>query len=76
MIWKYERVNGLKSGRGETLQGRDQRLRGNEAWKPCLKQVHPIWLLVFRVIAFCLLLATSISKVAMSGGHIFLYYTQ
>ncbi|KAF3444633.1 hypothetical protein FNV43_RR14326 [Rhamnella rubrinervis] len=80
MIWKYEDLDYLKSGRREIQQGENQNENQNfcesEAWKPCLKQIHPIWLLAFRVAAFCILLASLIVKLVISGGVIFYYYTQ
>lgn len=76
MIRKYEGLDHLKSGRGEIQQGENQNFCDSEAWKPCLKQIHPIWLLAFRVAAFCILLASLIVKVVISGGVIFFYYTQ
>lgn len=74
MMWKYE--GHLISGRGQTEQDANENVCGNEGWKPCLKQIHPIWLLVFRVAAFCILLASLIVKVETNGGVIFCYYTQ
>lgn len=76
MIWKYEGLDHLKSSRGEIHQGENHNICENDAWKPCLKQVHPIWLLVFRVAAFCILLASLIVKAVISGGVMFYYYTQ
>ncbi|PQQ15804.1 uncharacterized protein Pyn_33584 [Prunus yedoensis var. nudiflora] len=66
----------LKSDRRETQQDANQDLCGDKAWKPCLKEIHPIWLLIYRVTAFSLLLATLIARVVISGGGIFYYYTQ
>ncbi|KAG6716040.1 hypothetical protein I3842_04G027300 [Carya illinoinensis] len=48
----------------------------DKAWRTCLKEIHPIWLLAYRVIAFCLLLGTIVVKVVVNGGLIFFYYTQ
>ncbi|KAL5540634.1 hypothetical protein UlMin_043209 [Ulmus minor] len=76
MIWKYERSEHLKSERGEFERNVDQHFYDDEAWRPCLKQIHPIWLLFFRVLAFCILLATLMVKIVVSGGGIFFYYTQ
>lgn len=76
MIWKYESLDHLKSDRGETQQDIKQIPHYCKAWRPCLKEVHPIWLLAFRLFAFCLLLGTLIVKVVVNGAVIFYYYTQ
>lgn len=76
MICKYEGSDHLKSDQGESQQEVNRDLCGDEAWRPCLKMIHPLWLLAYRVIAFSLLLATLIAKVVLSGGGIFFYYTQ
>lgn len=76
MIWKYDASGHLKSDRRETQQDANQDLCSDKAWKPCLKEIHPIWLLIYRVTAFSLLLATLIARVVISGGGIFYYYTQ
>ncbi|KAK0591048.1 hypothetical protein LWI29_034922 [Acer saccharum] len=74
-IWKYERFDILKSD-GETRENAANFLHSDDVWRPCLKEIHPIWLLAFRVIAFCLLLANLIVKVLFSGAIILIYYTQ
>ncbi|KAL5860503.1 hypothetical protein ACOSQ4_001799 [Xanthoceras sorbifolium] len=76
ILWKYERLDILKSDGGETQEDVAQFLRSDDVWQPCLKEIHPFWLLAFRVIAFCLLLATLIVKVIFSGAIILNYYTQ
>ncbi|KAK9272853.1 hypothetical protein L1049_003231 [Liquidambar formosana] len=76
MIWKYEGLGHPKLDRGETQHGKPQFLYYDEAWRPCIKEIHPIWLLAFRVIAFCFLLATLIVNVLVNGGGIFFYHTQ
>ncbi|XP_060672286.1 uncharacterized protein LOC107415294 isoform X6 [Ziziphus jujuba] len=58
IMWKYE--GRLTSGRGQTEQDVNENVHDNDSWKPCLKQIHPIWLLVFRVAAFYGLLPWSL----------------
>ncbi|WJX81341.1 hypothetical protein P8452_64236 [Trifolium repens] len=73
-IWKHESSNNLTFDKGENQQ--DRTLCGDEAWKPCLKDIHPVCLLAFRVISFSSLLASLIAKIHVSGGRTFYYYTQ
>lgn len=76
MIWKYENLDHLKSCRGKTRQEIPHSLFDDEPWRPCLEQIHPLWLLAYRIIAFSLLLATLIVKVSLNGFVMFFYYTQ
>ncbi|KAG2710425.1 hypothetical protein I3760_04G026100 [Carya illinoinensis] len=73
---KYECLDQLKSDIGESQQDRAWISHEDKAWRTCLKEIHPIWLLAYRVIAFCLLLGTIVVKVVVNGGLIFFYYTQ
>lgn len=70
LIWKYEGTNYSKYKRRDTQQD------GNETWKPCLSEVHPSWLLAFRIFAFCFLLSMLIADVVIYGVLMFNYYTQ
>ncbi|KAJ9152655.1 hypothetical protein P3X46_026201 [Hevea brasiliensis] len=76
IIWKHENFDHSRSCRGKTQQQIHHSLFEDRAWRPCLKQIHPIWLLAYRVIAFSLLLASLISKVSANGFVMFYYYTQ
>ncbi|KAJ0053507.1 hypothetical protein Pint_02763 [Pistacia integerrima] len=76
IIWKYESLDNLRSDEGETQQDAAQFLCNDDAWRPCLKDIHPFWLLVFRVIAFCFLLATLIVRILSNESRIFYFYTQ
>ncbi|XP_031249877.1 uncharacterized protein LOC116107719 isoform X2 [Pistacia vera] len=76
IIWKYESLDNLRSDEGETRQDAAQFLCNDDAWRPCLKEIHPFWLLVFRVIAFCFLLATLVVRILSSESRIFYFYTQ
>jgi len=71
-IWKRESSRNLTFDNGEN----QSTLCGDEAWKPCLKDIHPVCLLAFRVISFSSLLASLIAKIHVSHGTTFYYYTQ
>lgn len=79
LIWKYERVRkpARNGGSGaDSQQETSATLYEDETWRPCLKGVHPAWLLAFRVLAFIVLLVLLIVNAAVDGGSIFYYYTQ
>ncbi|RZR84966.1 hypothetical protein BHM03_00011886, partial [Ensete ventricosum] len=73
LIWKFEGTNTETEGSSPESHCP---LYEAELWTPCLTEVHPVWLLVFRLIAFAILLAFLIINVVMDGGGIFFYYTQ
>ncbi|XP_061336673.1 uncharacterized protein LOC133283777 [Gastrolobium bilobum] len=78
LIWKYERLrNQTRNGSSrETQQETSATLYEDETWRPCLKGIHPAWLLAFRVVAFIVLLVLLIINAVVDGGSIFYYYTQ
>ncbi|XP_009801653.1 uncharacterized protein LOC107818110 [Nicotiana tabacum] len=74
LVIKYE---GPKNGSSEEVEKESPGLLyQDEVWRPCLKTIHPVWLLAFRVFAFIILLLLLILNVIVDGGDIFYYYTQ
>ncbi|KAK3033037.1 hypothetical protein RJ639_035663, partial [Escallonia herrerae] len=76
MIWKYDYSRHSESNGEGTQQGRACFLSTEEAWRPCMKEIHPVYLMAFRIIVFSLLLGTLIAEVVVYGGGINYYYTQ
>ncbi|VAH83610.1 hypothetical protein VPH35_054768 [Triticum aestivum] len=76
LIWRHEgprahrRIGAAKQD--AAAQGRrrpDELLYDDEAWRPCLRDIHPAWLLVYRLVSFVLF---SLLIVISDGGNIFL----
>lgn len=72
VLWKYEDSSVQTQ---PSLNGSDV-LCIDDVWRPCFEQIHPGWLLGFRVIGFCFLLANNIARFANRGWRIYYYYTQ
>ncbi|KAG8384844.1 hypothetical protein BUALT_Bualt04G0160600 [Buddleja alternifolia] len=74
IIWKYEHSDNLQSDEERTQQ-ESSRIY-DRSWKPCVEEIHPMFLMFFRLIAFCLLLVAFCFDVALHGFELFYYYTQ
>lgn len=79
LITKYEGPLRRKFGNREDNEADDDYggvVYDDELWKPCLKGIHPAWLMTFRIFAFFVLLILIILNAVVDGGSIFYYYTQ
>ncbi|XP_074303869.1 uncharacterized protein LOC141638374 isoform X1 [Silene latifolia] len=76
LIWKYEGKGKLGDERRDGRQIPDGVVYKDELWKTCLEGIHPFWLLLFRILAFGVLLAFIIGNTIVDGPGIFYYYTQ
>ncbi|KAG9140611.1 hypothetical protein Leryth_022497 [Lithospermum erythrorhizon] len=80
LISKYERRghgdDSEENGSRESEKDPPGMLYEDEVWRPCLKNLHPGWLLGFRIVAFIVLLLMLILNATVDGPSIFYYYTQ
>ncbi|CAN6237024.1 unnamed protein product [Urochloa humidicola] len=87
LIWRHEgagaerRPGGASPSSAAAAAGggkgrRPGLLYDDEAWRPCLREIHPAWLLAYRLISFFVLLSLLVVIVISDGGNIFYYYTQ
>lgn len=76
LIWKFEGRRSSQAERGENQPLTLGSLSQDEPWKTCLKEIRPSWLMMYRVLAFTVLLTLLISNLVLDGGGIFYFYTQ
>ncbi|GER48752.1 sterol 4-alpha-methyl-oxidase 2-2, partial [Striga asiatica] len=66
LIWRHE--GSRKQSSGESQHEAAGCLYEDEVWSTCSKSVHPIWLLAYRIIAFCALLALLLVDIVTLGA--------
>lgn len=82
LIWKYEgpRSHSNADEDGDREEALFQVGPGvvylEDCWMPCLEEIHPGWLLAFRLVAFFILSSLLLVDIVVDGWSIFLYYTQ
>lgn len=76
IIWKYEYSDHSEPDSKRTEQEGSWIWYADEVWRPCVKEIHPICLMTYRIIAFCLILTAFILDVTVQGTSMFHYYTQ
>nr|WCD39202.1 putative UDP protein [Annona squamosa] len=76
LIWKNEGFGTSSDDSEDAQQRRAGFVRNEECWRPCLKEIHPAWLLIFRIVAFCVLVPLLVVYAVVDGSSIFHYYTQ
>lgn len=76
IIWKYEYSDHSEPDYKRTKQQGSGLWYADEVWRPCVKEIHPICLMTYRIIAFCLILTALIVDVTVQGQSMFHYYTQ
>ena len=83
LIWKYEGPSSRDSNGDDGGDREEAPSRAGpgvvyleDCWKPCLEEIHPGWLLAFRLVAFFILASILLVDIITDGWSIFLYYTQ
>ncbi|CAN6446242.1 unnamed protein product [Victoria cruziana] len=74
LILKYDASYKLRSQEADS--DRDDCLYADESWRPCLKEIRPASLLIFRVVAFCLMASLLSMNIILDGADMFYFYTQ
>ncbi|XP_028555413.1 uncharacterized protein LOC110100711 isoform X2 [Dendrobium catenatum] len=76
LIWKYE---GSEQDGGEQEEARNGKMgdfHKDGIWMPCLRTIHPAWLLVFRAVTFVLCVVLLVVDIVVKGASQLYYYTQ
>ncbi|KAL8124323.1 uncharacterized protein LOC141718053 isoform X2 [Apium graveolens] len=76
IIWKFENSAHSEPDYKRTEQQGSWLWYADEVWRPCVKGIHPICLMTYRIIAFCSVLTALIVDITVQGQSMFHYYTQ
>ncbi|KAL6505531.1 hypothetical protein OROHE_022910 [Orobanche hederae] len=76
VIWKYEGYNKSKNRTNRNPGKTTRCLYKGQAWGTCRESIRPVWLLAFRVVAFCTMLALILADTIVHSVGIFCFYTQ
>ncbi|KAL8519100.1 hypothetical protein ACS0TY_010148 [Phlomoides rotata] len=76
LIWRYEGSRKIRDKPSGVQQEAAGCLYDDEVWGTCSKSIHPIWLLAYRVVAFCTLLAVLLADFVINGAGKIFFYTE
>ncbi|XP_031501194.1 uncharacterized protein LOC116264889 [Nymphaea colorata] len=76
MILKFDVSNKVRRQGEDPTQQADASWYADESWKPCLREIHPAILLLYRVVAFCLMVTVLVADITLEGSDMFYFYTQ
>lgn len=76
LIWKYEGSAHSKRNKGKAQEELPQLFCDDDAWKTCLRELHPIWLLAYRVMSFSVFLVILVFDGVKHGSSVLFFYTQ
>ncbi|KAL4198752.1 hypothetical protein AMTRI_Chr03g141640 [Amborella trichopoda] len=76
IIWKYEDFSASECIGSELRPQSLHSLYEDESWRPCLKEIHPAWLMAYRMCSFIVMLAVLTTNAIFDGIEIFYFYTQ
>lgn len=76
LIWRYECCNKSRKGERDNREEKARSLYKNEVWGTSSKDIHPLWLLAYRIICFCILLALLLADAITNSAGIFYFYTE
>ncbi|GAA0148656.1 hypothetical protein LIER_08039 [Lithospermum erythrorhizon] len=77
LIWKHEGFGKSRKGKHED---HEEEIVGtvniDDCWKTSSESIHAGWLLGYRLIALCILVALLLSEAIVNGARIFYFYTE
>ncbi|KAG9155521.1 hypothetical protein Leryth_009926 [Lithospermum erythrorhizon] len=77
LIWKHEGFGKSRKGKHEDHEEETAgTVNIDDCWKTSSESIHAGWLLGYRLIAFCILVALLLSEAIVNGARIFYFYTE